>query len=391
LKQVADRLAAIVPANCFSARLGGDEFVVLCPPESDCDPQLLAGAIVEGFRLPFKVAGKPYRTSVSVGLASSAEADVSELTRAADAAMYAAKRRGGNQSANFARPLHEELLSRHQLEQDLFAAIERGEFELHYQPIVAFADRSVQAYEALVRWHHPIRGRVGPDEFIRAAEETGMILALGDWVLRTALHDLHSWRLPSQPSLCVSVNVSAVQLAREDFAQSVLLALDEADVPSSALILEVTESVLTSEGAVAQIARLRLAGVRIAIDDFGTGYSSLAYLQRLPVDKVKIDKSFLSDLGSNERQVAFVGAIVQLARTIGLQVVAEGVETEQQWSILRSLGCDEAQGFLLGRPSHKVLSDYSPDERRRRARSGKHVLRPIFPRRQVRTRHALAD
>jgi diguanylate cyclase (GGDEF)-like protein len=350
LIQVANRLVQTVSTRHLVARIGGDEFVVLCDDATLEEAQGVADDIVAAFRSPFLLSGKPFRTTASVGIAPASSSGTEDPMRAADAAMYAAKRKGGNRAVTFESPLHEAVLSRLEIEQDLFQALERSEFELHYQPLVRIRDRSVFGFEALLRWHHPVRGMVPPNDFVRLAEENDLIVPIGTWVMQEALRQVRIWRERYGDDLVVSVNVSAQQTARPDFPGTVAAALAAAGVPSAALLIEVTESILMQDAAVAHLEAVRATGVRIAVDDFGTGYSSLAYLQKLPVDEIKIDKLFVDQLGEDVRQTAFMGALVHLAHTLDLKVIAEGVEREGQWDHLRGLFCDGAQGYLISRP-----------------------------------------
>ena len=264
-------------------------------------------------------------------------------------AMYAAKRRGGGLVVRFEGKLHESLRRRIEVEQDLFTALDRGELHLDYQPILRIPDRALLGFEALLRWRHPRLGPLSPAEFIPLAEETGLIQPIGAWVLEEATRRLARWRR-RQPDLFVTVNVSGQQLARAEVLDAVEGALLAADLPPAALVLEVTESVLMQESAVRQLETLRGMGVGVAVDDFGTGYSSLAYLRRLPVSKLKVDRSFLAQVGEEASATAMFEAIVRLAHTLGLDVVAEGVETAAQWHYLRALNSDAAQGYWLARP-----------------------------------------
>jgi diguanylate cyclase (GGDEF)-like protein len=357
LIQVANRLVNSVPADHLVARLGGDEFVILCENTSLVAAQEVADAVIAVFRTPFQLAGKPYRLSTSVGVALAGLERTDDMLRSADSAMYAAKREGGNRAVTFDATLHDAVLLKLELEQDLYHALEQDELELHYQPLVRLHSGEIFGFEALLRWHHPERGLVSPADFIPLAEETGLIVPIGSWVLRQAVHQLRAWREKHGRDIFVSVNVSAQQTARPDFAAEVAAVLADAGLPPHALLLEVTESILTEKAAVNHLNAIRQTGVRIAIDDFGTGYSSLAYLQQLPVDELKIDKLFVARLGQDPRQSAFVGALIQLAHTLSLDVIAEGIEHEQQWTELRALGCNAAQGYWIGRPVPPELAE----------------------------------
>jgi diguanylate cyclase (GGDEF)-like protein len=349
LVRVAERLVEHVPARHLIARLGGDEFVVLCEETTFEEAQELANYLVDQFRTPFTLAGKPYRLSTSVGVAASTHGG-DDIMRSADIAMYAAKRRGGNQAIAFDHGLQDASVSRLEIEQDLYEALERGEFELLYQPLVRMRSGEVFSFEALLRWNSPTRGLVSPNDFIPLAEETGLIVPIGAWVLREALRQIREWRERFGREITVSVNVSAQQTAQADFPNEIAARLAEAELPPSALIVEVTESILAQDVAVAHLGTVRRTGVRVAVDDFGTGYSSLGYLQRLPVDELKIDKLFVDQIGRDERATGMMRIVIQLGHLLGLDVVAEGVETERQWIELEALGCDAAQGYWMSKP-----------------------------------------
>ncbi|WP_140884289.1 bifunctional diguanylate cyclase/phosphodiesterase [Muricoccus nepalensis] len=372
LVQVANRLVESVASHHLVARIGGDEFVVLCENAPLAAGQEIAEAVIAAFRAPFQLAGRPYRLSTSVGVAQAGLGQPDHMLRSADSAMYAAKREGGNRAVTFDSSLHEAALQKLEIEQDLHQALERGEFEAHYQPLAALPSGEIVGFEALLRWRHPERGLVSPADFVPLAEETGLISPIGAQVLRQALCQVRAWREISGRGLFVSVNVSACQAARPDFPAEIAAALAEAGLPGEALLLEVTESIVAQSVAIGHLEAVRRTGVRIAIDDFGTGYSSLAYLQTLPVDELKIDKMFVSQLGRDTRSSTVTQALIQLAHALSLTVIAEGVEDERQWAELRSLGCDAAQGYWISRPvpvaqalalcGWRVRSDEGEDE-----------------------------
>ncbi len=346
LVQVARRLERNLPVRATVARIGGDEFAVLLEGGSARKAEAVSTELLQSLHAPFLLDGRPYRATASLGIAAG---DREKLLRSADSAMYAAKRAGGNQAVHYESSLHEEVVRRLEIEQDLFQALDREELFLDFQPLVQVRDGSLLGLEALLRWRHPRRGLIPPGEFIPLAEETALIAPIGAWVLREALRQVADWRRVDA-SLYVSVNVSGQQVARPDFVQTVMDALDASGLPPEALLLETTESVMMQDAVVSRLEEVRARGVRIAIDDFGTGYSSLAYLGRLPVDVLKIDRSFLSEVGENRRRTDFFDAVVRLAETLGLLVLAEGVEQEVQWQHLRALRCHAAQGYWLSRP-----------------------------------------
>ncbi len=353
LIQVAQRLISCVGAEQMVARLGGDEFVVFCENLASDDARSVAANIVQSFQTPFLLKEKPFRCAASIGLAAANSRgldSIADILHAADSAMHAAKRRGGNQLVVFENPLHEKLMRQVQLEQDLFQAIERGEMTVHFQAQIAVGDHRLIGFEALLRWKHPVHGNISPSEFIPMAEYTGHIQAIGAWVLRDSLRQIGLWRSRSDARLFVAVNVSIQQMANEDFAELVRDALHEAGLPSAALHLEVTESMLLQGSTEAQLEAIQAIGVKIAIDDFGTGYSSLSYLPRLAVSEVKLDRTFIEGVGIDDRKTALFGAIIGMAHTLNLQVVAEGIEDATQLECVREHLCDSAQGYLLSRP-----------------------------------------
>ena len=353
LIQVAQRLTSCVGAEHLVARLGGDEFVVFCENLGLDDARSVAAMIVESFQVPFQLQGKPFRCATSIGLAAANSrglGSIADILHAADSAMHAAKRRGGNQFVVFENPLHDQLMRQVQLEQDLFQAIERGEMAVHFQAQVSVGDHRLIGFESLLRWNHPVHGNISPAEFIPMAEYTGHIQAIGAWVLRDSLRQIGLWRSQANSNLFVAVNVSIQQMTNEDFAELVRDALHEAGLPSEALHLEVTESMLMQSSTEAQLQAIQAIGVRIAIDDFGTGYSSLSYLPRLAVSEVKLDRSFLEGVGIDARKTALFGAIIGMAHTLNLEVVAEGIEDATQLDCVREHLCDSAQGYLLSRP-----------------------------------------
>jgi predicted signal transduction protein with EAL and GGDEF domain len=352
---VGRRLSASVRSGETVARLGGDEFVViledLAPTE---DPFVLAERLLGLLALPIPVAGRELTVGVSIGLAVADSGDDEEsVLRNADMAMYAAKAAGKGCVRIYDPAMHREAVEWLELESDLRAGMELGEFCLEYQPLVHIERGSVKGFEALLRWNHPRRGWVMPSQFIPIAEETGLIVALGRWVLQEACRQAVTWpRCPDGTTPSVSVNVAARQLDSEEFADHVREALASSGLPPSRLVLEITESDVTRarEEALHTLESLRAVGVRIAIDDFGTGYSSLGHLQYFPVDELKIDRSFVQRVTGGDRDAAFVRTIIGLARSLSADVVAEGIEEELQRRFLRRAGCDLGQGFHFSRP-----------------------------------------
>jgi diguanylate cyclase (GGDEF)-like protein/PAS domain S-box-containing protein len=357
LVEVAQRLQRCVRGGDTVARLGGDEFALLLTGVRDVsDPTRAAIRIQESLAAPFNLDGREVFTSASVGIAMSASGyeEPGGLLQDADTAMYRAKSRGGGRSEVFDEEMRARALARLQLESDLRRAVERESFELHYQPIVSPGSGRILAFEALVRWRHPERGLILPEEFISLAEETGLVLALGGQVLRQACRRMRAWldRLPVGSPLVVTVNVSARQLACTDFPELVAEALRESDLPPEKLKLEITESALieNADSAAGLLRRLHGLGVGIWLDDFGTGHSSFSYLHRFPIETLKIERSFIGKLDQGDGSFAIVRAIVLLAHSLGLSTIAEGVELPGQRDRLRDLGCDGVQGFLFSQP-----------------------------------------
>lgn len=349
----AKRLAACVRAGDTIARLGGDEFAVLVEDaEVPGDAVALAERITAAFTAPFPLGGTPLVATASVGIATSMHSATPDaLLRNADAAMYRAKVEGKGRYAMFEPAMHVAALMRLQLDSDLRQAIDANEFVLEYQPIVRFDTGEINAVEALVRWRHPERGMVAPGAFIAAAEETGMIVPLGRWVLGEACLQAQRWRdaYADGSPLGVTVNLSGQQLRSADIYDDVRAALDVSGLDPARLVLEITESVLMrdTEVTLTKLRAFKSLGVRLAIDDFGTGYSSLAYLQRFPIDILKIDKAFVDGVADGESDAVIARTILALGKELGLRCVAEGVETTEQRDALRALGCEYAQGYLF--------------------------------------------
>jgi diguanylate cyclase (GGDEF)-like protein/PAS domain S-box-containing protein len=357
LVAVAERLAALVRPSDLISRLGGDEFVVVI--DSVDDPAELvrvAERIKQELAVPMEVGGNEVVTTGSIGIAvpTAETADAEGLLRDADAAMYLAKANGRNRFEIFDTFLRTQATEKLQMESALRRSLDAGAFEVHYQPELDLGTGEVVGFEALVRWNHPTEGRLAAWAFIELAEETGIILELGEWVLREACRQAGEWRRerPDQ-HLTLRVNLSGRQFAQANLVEQVVGALDAAQIEPSSLCLEITETALMEDPAkgLRVLNDLRALGISLAIDDFGTGYSSLAYLKRFPVDVLKIDRSFVDGLGDDPDDTAIATAIISLARSMGLRVVAEGVETRRQLDELRRLGCDHAQGFLFAKPT----------------------------------------
>jgi diguanylate cyclase (GGDEF)-like protein len=338
-----------------AARLGGDEFAILLERTvDDSAGRIVARRLIRALLEPAQLAGREVVVCASIGIAStgSCAATADELLRNADVAMYRAKRNGGSAAVVYEPSMHAETIDGLELSPDLYHAVARGELHLLYQPIVDLATGAAVAVEALARWNHPTRGVVPPNVFIPLAERNGVISEIGEWVLRRSCSAAAAWRATSLPDLRLSVNVSARQLDDPTFADLVATVLASTGLPADALTLEVTESVLMRDPTAATklLTPLKALGVRIAIDDFGTGYSSLASLQHLPADELKIDKIFVDSMDTSVEGTAIVRAVVELARTLAMQTVAEGIETPEQLGRLRALSCDLGQGYHFARP-----------------------------------------
>jgi diguanylate cyclase (GGDEF)-like protein/PAS domain S-box-containing protein len=355
LVAVAQRIIAQLRGTDTVARLGGDEFAALIETDAMADLELAAERIVQALAEPFTVSGEMVNGTGSVGLSTTLDASArDELLRQADLALYVAKGAGKGQWRRYQSDLHTAVLERLELRAALDQAVKENQFVLQYQPIVDLTSGAALGFEALVRWNHPTRGVVGPSTFIEVAEESGLIVPIGRMVLKQALRTAGAWQRRLQAGVLryVSVNVSARQFRTPGFVDEVRQAVAESGVESGLLMLEITESLLLrdDEQVRADLDSLRAMGVRLAIDDFGTGYSSLSYLQHMPIDVIKIDKSFIDDMVASRQQRAVVAAIVQLAQTLDLAVVAEGVERPAQRDALAVMGCPYGQGYLFASP-----------------------------------------
>ncbi|MEO5795750.1 MAG: EAL domain-containing protein [Rhodoferax sp.] len=355
LQQIATRLRACVRETDTISRLGGDEFLILVPDLAHADDAVPALVkLMEQMQLPFYADGHEISTSVSMGVTVFPDdgSSFESLLKRADMAMYKAKGDGRNTYRFFDDTMNVEAVEHLFIRNGLRRALERDEFVLHYQPQIDLASGAVIGVEALIRWNHPELGMVPPARFIPVSEESGLIVPMGDWVLREACRQAVAWQHAGLPALCMAVNLSAVQFKRGSVEQSVVQALEETGLNPALLELELTESILiqNAEGVLDSVKRLKLLGVKLSIDDFGTGYSSLSYLKRFAIDKLKIDQSFVRDLATDPDDAAIVRAIIQMARSLNLRTIAEGVETADMLHQLRAFGCDEAQGYYFARP-----------------------------------------
>jgi diguanylate cyclase (GGDEF)-like protein len=350
LLATAERLKACLRPSDLVARLGGDEFVVIAEGAGAPEAVRLAQRFHETASTPHDIDGEQVRLGASMGIALSkgTETDPDRLFRNADIALYAAKASGRGAFRIFEASMELGMQERQALRADLRSALAKGELELHYQPLVDLRTEQVSSFEALLRWKHPTRGMVPPDLFVPIAEDSGLILEIGNWVLETACAEAVKW--PRE--IALAVNLSTREFAGHELANNVAKALKGSGLAAGRLELEITESVLlrNSKANLETLHELRGIGVHIALDDFGTGYSSLAYLQQFPFSKIKIDRSFISGLPRSAASQAIVRSVIGLGMALGMRVTAEGVETEAQYDWVR-LGCNEAQGYYIGRPT----------------------------------------
>jgi diguanylate cyclase (GGDEF)-like protein len=350
LKLVADRLRGCTREPDTVARLGGDEFaIIMTQMEHATDAAALSKRIRESIIRPYQIEGHQIVTDISIGISVSpfdaVEPDL--LLKNADMALYGAKADGRGTYRFFEQEMNTRMRARRELEMDLRRALVGKEFELHYQPLVSLESNDVNAFEALLRWNHPRRGLISPADFIPVAEETGLIIPLGEWVLKSACYEAAEW----PDHIKVAVNLSPTQLNNRNLLSVVIGALAETGMPAHKLQLEITETVLLQNtfATLQTLHELRKLGVQIALDDFGTGYSSLSYLRSFPFDKIKIDRSFIQDLAKGSEPVAIVQAVANLAKSLNMMSTAEGVETQQQMDVLQAMGCTEMQGYLFSK------------------------------------------
>lgn len=355
IKKVADTLRDCVRTTDTIARLGGDEFLIILA--NVIDPEIIstiATKVQETLGATFKVQGHDLTTSVSIGIAVYPEdgKDFDSLLKKADTALYKAKAGGRNTYQFYTEQMNNEAVEYLKIRNGLRQALIHDEFLLHYQPQINLADGKVVGVESLIRWRHPEMGILQPGRFIDIAEESGLIVPMGDWALKEACRQAVEWRQAGLPPIVVAVNLSAIQFQRSDIEKSVVQALNESGHDPHYLELELTESILVQdiEKTLEVLKRLKAMGIKLSIDDFGTGYSSLSYLKRFDVDKLKIDQSFVRDMASDKNDAAIVHAIIQMARSLNLQVIAEGVEDEVLVAMLHGQNCDEAQGYHFARP-----------------------------------------
>ena len=363
LKEVAQRLQEISREEDTAARLGGDEFVLLMEPDSPENSALLAQRLIETIEQPFQISGIPLHISVSIGIAIYPHDGKTEheLMVNADAAMYHAKKQGRNGYRFFEHAMNADVHQQMQLQQDLRRAIHNDELVLYYQPKLVAPAGPLTGMEALIRWQSPKHGLLTPDRFLPQAESTGLIVPIGNWVINEACRQMKIWFDQGHSDWSVAVNLSAVQLEHISLVDVVRTALEEHELSPMHLVLEITESTAMhdAEASLKVLNKLSALGVSISIDDFGTGYSSLLYLKHLPANELKIDRGFITELAQGNDDEAIIQAIIALGKTLGMKIVAEGVETPEQQALLTELGCDTLQGYLLGRPG--PAEDFFPE------------------------------
>jgi diguanylate cyclase (GGDEF)-like protein len=364
LRAVARRLEACIRPEDTVARLSGDEFAILLESITDTsDAGRVAERIEEALSFPINLAGAEVTTSASMGIVTSSMAhdQPEQLLRSADMAMYRAKAAGRARYEMFDRAMHTDALERLRLETDMRRAIELGEFILHYQPLVSLRTGRVTGLEALVRWQHPDRGLVHPADFIPIAEETGLIVPIGKWVLVEACRQINEWQAahPRPEPLTIGVNLSVKQFSQPDLIDQIRSALETTGASAASLRLEITESAIIDKGraAVSILSRIRELGAQVYLDDFGTGYSSLSYLHGLPIDAIKIDRAFVSSMDTDDKNLRLVRTILTLAEIVGVRAEAEGISTSEQLRELRSLNCEQGQGYLFSAPITREAVD----------------------------------
>lgn len=360
LKEVAERLKACIPPHDTLARLGGDEFAILIEDDEGlASPVEVAETIIKTLRRPAQLGRQSVFPSCSIGIVQTSDPTVipDDLIRDADIAMYAAKRSGFGEYALFDASMHDTAVARLILQTDLRQAVDQNQFHLAYQPVVDPTNGSIFGFEALLRWQHPVRGAVSPDEFIPVAEELGLIRQIGRWVMRESLAQLSEWQKQySKPELRMSLNASATEFAASDFISDLVTTLSDFRLEPHCVEVEITEGIFLHPlpGVESTIQAARLLGLRIALDDFGTGYSSLSYISRYSIDTIKIDKSFIDRVCIDHRTRAIVELIIRLGSTLDLKVIAEGVETQEQVDVLMEIGCRAIQGYYFARPLSAV-------------------------------------
>ena len=352
---VAQKLKSLVRDSDTVARIGGDEFkIILTDIKSPDEASIVAQKLIENLRRPMRIKGRTVNIGASVGISiyPSDDEDIGQLVKYADLALYKAKDNGRNCYHYFSEDLQVQVFDHIEMESDMQKAIALGEFSLHYQPQIDLSDSHISGMEALIRWQHPRNGLIPPDQFIPFAEETGLIIPLSEWIMDAACEHLSAWSKKSVHPLNLGINLSAIQFQQKDLISSIKRIIDKHDIDPNNIELEITESMVMVDvdRAIETMHKLREIGVRLAIDDFGTGYSSLSYLKQFPINRLKIDQSFVCELGKDSKDAAMVRAIISMARDLGVEVVAEGVENREQLDFLTANGCQYVQGYYFSEP-----------------------------------------
>lgn len=356
LQEAAERMAECVRESDITGRLGGDEFIIVLDDLQDVgNVGRVANGLLDKLAMPYRLKNELAYVSASIGITFYPDdaRDITTLLKNADQAMYAAKRQGRNRFHYYTPAMQEVSNARMRLTNDLYSALANDQFILHYQPIVDLETGLIQKAEALIRWQHPQRGLVSPSDFIPIAEDTGQIIGIGNWVCRQAAAQVARWRAIHYPAFQVSVNMSPAQFrANADSRVPCFNALAEADLPGQSIVVEITENLLMEarEEISSQLLVFRDMGIQVALDDFGTGYSSLSYLKKFDIDYLKIDQSFVRNLASGASDLALCEAMIGMAHKLGIQVIAEGIETQDQYAILKKMGCDYGQGYFFSKP-----------------------------------------
>ena len=363
LRDISDRLSCITSSDDLLSRFGGDNFALATTIKSSDNISLLAKKIIDNIAEDIEVDGKEINLGAFLGIATYPDDadDAEKLIKYADMAMHKAALIAPNTFYFFSRQINEETEKRMIIERDLRRALQNNELILNYQPQIDITKNKISGWEALVRWKHPTLGLIPPVHFIPIAEDSGLILQIGEWVLKEALKQWRKWREMGLPNAIMAVNLSAVQFRQENLVSAVENALIETGVTPDNLELELTESVIMQDAETANdtLKKISNIGVKLAIDDFGTGYSSLSYLKSFPVDKLKIDRSFVMDMEKDFDNARIADAIIKLGHSLGLEVISEGVENKEQLNLLKENGCDAVQGYLLGKPmSPEMIPDY---------------------------------
>ncbi|WP_129595837.1 putative bifunctional diguanylate cyclase/phosphodiesterase [Anaerophilus nitritogenes] len=368
LKNVGGLMKKYLGEDAITARLGGDEFVALLPNVEMNQVKNVAQSIIQSFQNPWILDDREFYITISMGITIYPKdgENASILLKNADTAMYEAKNNGKNSYSFYTYDMHQKMLEKLEMENDLRHAIEKEEFIVYYQPKIGIRSCKIEGTEALIRWKHPTKGMISPNTFIPLAEETRLIIPIGDFVLRTACNQIRKWQENGKPSMYVSVNISVIQIQQDDFVKKVVNIVKETGIDPSCLELEITENTIMQNFEYTNeiLQELRSLGIHISLDDFGKGYSSLNYLKQLEIDVLKIDKSFIDDITQSNNQQAIVKSVIEMAQSMNMRVIAEGVEMWEQFHFLKKLGCDEVQGYLFSKPLSVINMEKMIKEKR---------------------------